>query len=111
MILSAMILSQGWIRKLLPVPPSRAEVRASLQTGRSWQQHRGSRRLRFKALRWSSFGGPQKGDIAPNAPAASTTRLSQGLISSGFSASIGAWIQKSFRHFNSSILPPPRSRK
>ena len=31
---------------------------------------------------------------APNAPAASTTRRSQGLISGGFSASIGAWIQK-----------------
>ena len=62
MILSFMILSsQGWIRKRLLVPPSRAEVRSSLPTGRSWQQHGGSRRLRFKALRWSSFGGPQKG--------------------------------------------------
>lgn len=57
MILSAMILSsQGWIRKLAAAPPSRAEVRASLPTGRSWQQHGGSRRLRFKALRWSSKG-------------------------------------------------------
>lgn len=38
----------------------------------------------------------KRGGIAPNAPAASTTRPSQGLISGGFSASIGAWIQKPF---------------
>jgi hypothetical protein len=39
----------------------------------------------------------KRGGIVPNAPAASTTRRSQGLISGGFSASVGAWLQMPLR--------------
>jgi hypothetical protein len=43
----------------------------------------------------------KRGGIAPNAPSASTTRRSEGLISGGFSASIGVLIQKSLRRCTS----------
>jgi hypothetical protein len=52
----------------------------------------------------SEFAEVMTRGIAPNAPTASTTRRSQGLISGGFSASIGAWIQKPFLRLTLALL-------
>jgi hypothetical protein len=93
-----MILSsQGWIRKRLLVPPSGQKFGHPCQRGvhgNSMGAAEGGDSKPFGGLHAVAL---KRGGIVPNAPAASTTRRSQGLISGGFSASVGAWLQMPLR--------------